>query len=472
MVAQAQGEPAPLAQPARVASERGAVGGLGELAGDTRHRVRAGTLVAIRWFAVAGQLATVLFTTYVLRFDLPLIACLAAILASIWFNLVATSMLPRNARLSENVALGWLIFDAAQLATLLALCGGLSNPFSILFLATASIAAAVLTSDSARIAVSACVALILMVELLHLPLLRDGEDLTLPLIHRLGVACALTIGVAFISVYVRRVAEEAFRMSQALSATQLALAREQQLSSMGAMAAAAAHELGTPLATIAVTARELERDVRDAGGAAEHVEDLALIRDQTDRCRRILKTFAEDRAAGRDEIKTAPLLSVLEEAARPHLDRGKDIVMWLDGIEVEMDDPPPSPETDRRPEVIHGLRNLIQNAVDFASSRVDVQAWVDGRRIDVRIEDDGPGFPAETLERLGEPFISNRRSRRAPDGGYEGMGLGIFIAKTLLERRGASLDFFNRRPRMGRPGGGTARIVWQLDADTGRRLNW
>ena len=430
------------------------------LARERRHWVRAATLSNIRWVAIAGQFATVMVTQFGLGFDLPLWACLGAILASVWFNVIAATMMPSNARLSEQTALAWLIFDAVQLAILLALTGGLSNPFSILFLAPTTIAAAALTPRSSRIAVLACALLIVLVELLHLPLKEaNGEALALPLMYRLGVGCALLVGVAFVAGYVRRVADEAFRMSQALSATQLALAREQQLSSLGAMAAAAAHELGTPLATIALAAREMERELT---AGSEEAEDLALIREQTARCRDILAELSELRRRDMEHIKTAPLLSVLEEAAAPHQHLGKEVVFTFNGAPADADTTP-SPEIERRPEVIHGLRNLVQNAVDFASSRVSIHARAEANRIEVRIEDDGKGFRSEALNRLGEPFISSRRGREAREGGYEGMGLGIFIAKTLLERRGAELAFFNRRKRGDQSGGATAQIIWRRD---------
>ena len=427
------------------------------LARERRHWIRADTLRAIRWVAVAGQFVTVMVTQFVLGFDLPFHACIAAILASVCFNVLAASMMASNARLSERVALGWLIFDAVQLAVLLSLTGGLSNPFSILFLAPTTIAAAALTPAAASRAVLSCVALILLVELVHVPLkTADGTQLALPTTYRMGFGIALLVGVAFVAGYVRRVADEAFRMSQALSATQLALAREQQLSSLGAMAAAAAHELGTPLATITLAAREMERDM-PAG--SEQAEDLALIREQTARCREILAELAEIRRRDMEHMKTAPLLSVLEEAAAPHIREGKSVEFFVDGARAT-GSPLPSPEIERRPEVIHGLRNLIQNAVDFAISSVAIRITEENGQVVVRIEDDGPGFRAETLSHLGEPFISSRSPQRDAAGDYQGMGLGIFIAKTLLERRGARLDFFNRRPRHGRPGGATVRIRW------------
>ncbi len=426
---------------------------------ERRYGVRAATLANIRWVAVTGQLITILFVHFFLDFDLALISSLAVILVSVWFNILAASFLPPNARLSERAALGWLIFDAVQLAILLALSGGLSNPFCILFLATTTISAAALTIWGARIVVAVCLVLIVLIELWHFPLVRtSGEELILPVIYRVGFALALLVGITFTAGYNGRIAEEAFGMSQALAATQLALSREHQLSSLGAMAAAAAHELGTPLATIAVTAREMERNLPDG---IDKEGDLALIREQTARCRDILAEFAGIQRQDITGFQEVPLLSILEEAASPHRHAGKTVVFMVNGALVH-DVAPITPGIERRPEIIHGLRNLIQNAVDFAHSTVTIHTHVSAERLEVQIEDDGMGYPAEVLGRLGEPFVTSRSRRKNAETDYEGMGLGIFIAKTLLERRGLSVTFFNRRGR-GRASGATVQLLWPLD---------
>lgn len=407
-----------------------------------RHWLRAQTLRSLRWMAIAGQLVTVLVTQYVLGFDLPMVLCMVAILASVWFNVITLLTMAPNARLSERTALAWLIYDMVQLGLLLGLTGGLSNPFSLLFIAPATVAAAALTGGSARVVVGFAILCIIGLELAHLPLAHpQGGSLVLPPTYRLGVGCALLVGVAFIAIYVRRVADEAFGMSQALSATQLALAREQRLSSLGTMAAAAAHELGTPLATIALTAKEMERDHKR--GALDP-EDLVLIREQTTRCRNILSELASIRQQDMEHIRTAPLLSIIQEAAAPHDGPEKRIEYFVDG-EIAHGVLLPSPTFPRRPEIIHALRNLIQNAVDFAQSVVWIEIDEMPERIVIRIQDDGPGFSSEVLNRLGDPFLTTRRGRKAREGGYEGMGLGLFIAKTLLERRGATIAFSNQR---------------------------
>jgi two-component system sensor histidine kinase RegB len=248
-------------------------------------------------------------------------------------------------------------------------------------------------------------------------------------------------------------------MSEALLATQMALAREQKLTDLGGVVAAAAHELGTPLATIKLVSQELAEELEDPVLR----EDAELIRDQADRCRDILRSMGR---AGKDDLhlKTAPLAAVVREAADPHAQRGKTLHFDIS--------PAPGgnnqqPVIQRQPEIIHGIRNLVQNAVDFAEANV----WIDLHWTDdvilVRIIDDGEGYPTHLLGRIGDPFVRKRKAQvdgRRP--GYEGMGLGLFIAKTLLERTGAELSFANGSdpflPREERPvrGGAIVEAIW------------
>jgi two-component system sensor histidine kinase RegB len=226
-------------------------------------------------------------------------------------------------------------------------------------------------------------------------------------------------------------------MSQALLATQMALAREQKLTDLGGVVAAAAHELGTPLATIKLVSTEL---VEELDGHPDLADDARLIRDQADRCRDILRSMGR---AGKDDLhmRSAPLGAVVREAAEPHADRGVEV---LYDFVADPGEPEGQPVIWRKPEVIHGLRNLVQNAVDFAEARIWVEGgWGEGQ-IRIRITDDGQGFPQDLLGRLGDPFLSRRaRSQGRERPGYEGMGLGLFIAKTLLERSGARVTFSN-----------------------------
>jgi two-component system sensor histidine kinase RegB len=389
--------------------------------------------------AIAGQLAALTVADLVVGMQLPLGFCYLVVGVAVIGNLVASFVFPGNKRLSEAGAMLTLLFDVSQLAVLLALTGGLNNPFALLILVPVTISAGALELRTTILLGLAAIALVSIVWVYNLPLrFADGSVLQVPAVFEYGFWLSIVIGIMFLALYSRRVATEIRSMSDALLATQMALAREQKLTDLGGVVAAAAHELGTPLATIKLASTELAEELADRPDLRE---DAELIRAQADRCRDILRSMGR---AGKDDLhlRQAPLGAVLREAAEPHLERGKsvafDVFPGVTGSERQ-------PTILRRPEVIHGLRNLVQNAVDFARAQVWIDAtWTDAV-ISVRIIDDGAGYPASVLSRIGDPFVRSRTASQEtgqrPD--YEGMGLGLFIAKTLLERSGAELSFAN-----------------------------
>jgi two-component system sensor histidine kinase RegB len=397
-------------------------------------RIHIRTLATIRWIAIAGQAASLLVVHFGLGYGLPIGPALAAVCASVLVNLAVAIRRPTGGSLSERAAGRFLAYDIVQLAVLLYLTGGLANPFAFLLLAPVAVSATVLSLGSTVALCALTLVCVTALGIRHLPLPWSGPPPVLPPTYILGIWVALTVGILFFSAYTSRVAEEARRLSDGLAASQLALAREQQISALGALAAAAAHELGSPLGTIAIAAREVERELAPDSPIAE---DVRLMISETDRCREILAEFAhtvDDQEAV--PFSRIPLGAVAEAAASRH---GRD------GIEVVLD-AAPFPETPSSaapvitpsPEIVHGLGNLIQNAIQFAVREVRVETRWNDDVARITVEDDGPGFPQAVLDRLGEPFLSVRR------GQDNHMGLGIFIAQTLLQRAGAMLAFGNR----------------------------
>ncbi|MCY1126457.1 ActS/PrrB/RegB family redox-sensitive histidine kinase [Frigidibacter sp. RF13] len=394
--------------------------------------VRLRTLVILRWTAVAGQLAAMFAAWRFYGIDIPAAPCLAVVGLSVAVNLASNLLYAETHRLTEFEALTLLAFDSCQLTALLYLTGGLGNPFALLLLVPATIAATALNGLSIAILGGLTVILVSLLAVFHLPLrYLDGAEILVPAILANGFWLAIVIGVAFMALYTRRVSGELHAMTDALLATQMALAREQTLTDLSGVVAAAAHELGTPLATIKLAASELADDLSDR---PDQRADAVLIGAQADRCRDILRSMGR---AGKDDLqmRAAPFQAIVEEAAEPHRDRKANIAITIKGDG--------QPVLARRPEIIHGLRNLIQNAVDFSNGAV----WIDldwtADRVLLAITDDGPGFPPALLGRIGDPFVRDRgrSDERRPQ--YEGMGLGLFIAKTLLERTGARLEFSN-----------------------------
>lgn len=434
--------------------------------GTRRSWVRLRTLILLRWLAVIGQTATVLIASLGLGIKLPHLSCGLVILASVIFNAVGMAVAARTRRLREREALFMLLFDLCQLGALLYLTGGLGNPFALLLIAPVTISASVLSLRATVLLGTGAAVIITLLVRFYVPLeLSSGEHLTLSPVVAGGTWAALITGMIFLAIGARRVTGETLSMSEALAATQLALAREQQLSTLGGVVAAAAHELGTPLATIKLASTELVDELADR----PHLqEDAALVRAQAIRCTEILRAMGPQ---GKDDlmVRSAPLASVVEEAAAPHAGRGIRVITRVEGGLAD-DAPDDQPQMLRRPEIVQGLRNLVQNAVDFADATVWIDLdWTD-REIRVAIGDDGPGYPPDLISRIGDPFVRRRSRLAAERPAYEGMGLGLFISKTLLERSGARLDFRNADPvpeepeaapaEFARPTGAIVTVIW------------
>ena len=399
--------------------------------GTPRH-LRLDTLVRLRWLAIAGQSIAVAGVHFGLGYTLPFGWCFLVIAISAWLNIALRIRFPLSHRLRESAATALLGFDILQLAALLYLTGGLQNPFAILFLAPVMISATALPPRHTLALGLLAAGLATCLTVLYWPLPWAGaERPILPLQYQVGTWIALLLGLGFTAIYAWRVAKEARDLSEALAATELVLAREQHLSQLDGLAAAAAHELGTPLATIALVARELSRLAPPEG---EMAEDITLLREQVERCRGILGKLAslqDDDAGPLDQLSLSLLI---EEAAGPQRPFGVPFEIALVGEK-------PEPVCRRNPGMIYGLGNIVDNAVDFARSKVTITAhWTEGAVI-LTIADDGPGFPPEVLMRAGDPYLSRSHAKVSRAGG--GLGLGLFIAKTLLERGGATLEFSN-----------------------------
>lgn len=437
----------------------------GEISQDHRGDwVRLRTMTYVRLLALSGQVAALLVAHFYfgLRFDVALVGLVVG--AGALSILSSLMLFPQTKRLSEPEAFLTFLFDIALLVCLLYLTGGITNPFSLLILAPVAVSAMALRPRSALFLSLTAIALVTLIAFSYQPLrFADGTVLTVPPLFAFGFWAAIVIGILFQAFYAHRVSAEGTSLANALLAAQMALSREQKLTDLGGVVAAAAHELGTPLATIKLIASELAEEVKDRPDLAE---DARILREQADRCRDILRSMGR---AGKDDLhlRRAPLEAVLQEAADPHLARGKDVQFRITPGPGGAED---QPVILRRPEIIHGLRNLIQNAVDFAQAEVLVQArWTD-KHLSLRICDDGPGFPPQILGYIGEPFIRRRRDPSRPPRrpGYEGMGLGLFIAKTLLERSGAVLDFSNASApdaesgESARLAGAQITVVWPL----------
>jgi len=404
-----------------------------------RGPVRIRTLTTLRWLAVAGQISAILIVHFVLGFPVELGFCIGAIAASAWLNIFAALRFSPQRFLSDGEATAYIAFDIVQLCVLLYLTGGLQNPFALLILAPVTIAASVLPARQTTLIAALAIAGVGVLGIAHLPLpWRAGETLIFPPLINAGSWVALSFAVAFFAAYAHRIAQESAQMRSALAASQLVLAREERLAALGGLAAAAAHELGTPLATIQLTAKEMANDLKGQGLLED---DARLLVAQAQRCREILGRLSKGGAEADAMLDRIGLDLLLKEAAAPFLDArtGPAVIFEMKGVAGEE-----PPVLRRRPEIIYGLRNIIENAVAYGRSKVLVTADWTAADIEIEVHDDGRGFSPEILGRLGEPYLGGKGRARGGASRAGGLGLGFFIAKTLLERTGADIVFDNR----------------------------
>jgi two-component system, sensor histidine kinase RegB len=404
-----------------------------------RGRLRVRTLVTLRWLVVGGE-AVMLLVAAGMGLSLPFALSFAVVGAGAWVNLLTGVASPGQRVFGDREAAAQLGVDILQMSTLLFLTGGSSNPFLLMLIAPVTLAAATLPLKPVLTLAAMAATLSAILAFFSLPLpSAPGLAVIIPMSFRVGAALANIAGIGLTAGYVRQAAVESARMALALDVTQAVLAREQRLSALGALAAAAAHELGTPLATISIVAKELGREAPTQAVK----EDAELLVSQAERCREILRRLTETPAAAADVVhERLSLRQLVQEVIEPHAGvkgvRVEAIVTGAKGMKT--------PDIRRMPEITHAFTSFVENAVDFAESEILVSARFDAETISMEVRDDGKGFSADVLAKLGEPYVTTRPGAEGSRTGHIGMGLGFFIAKTLLERTGALVTFQNGKP--------------------------
>ncbi len=424
--------------------------------GFATRRLKLHTLIQLRWLAVTGQTIAVLVVAVFMHFDLPIALCLLVIALSAALNVFLKVRYPATLRLRHSGATLLLAYDIVQVGTLLFLTGGLENPFCFLILVPVIVSATTLEPRHTLILGTVALLVTSLLALpVHFPLpwLPTFGPFNLPPFYVGGIWTALGCALVFMGFYAFRVSEESRQLAEALTATELVLAREQHLTAIDGLAAAAAHELGTPLATIALVANEIQRALPDDSPLGS---DVALLKSQAQRCREILGKLTSLSLHADWHDARHPLSALLEEVVEPHRNLGFNVRVNL------IPGPGGEPNAARNPAILYGLGNLVENAVDFAENLVEISArWTD-ETVTITVMDDGPGFADEIIDHIGEPYVTTRRTA---EGGTEesagGLGLGFFIAKTLLERTGGELELSNRSPPQS---GAIIRIRWPRGA--------
>lgn len=414
------------------------------------YTVRLETILNLRWLTITGQIIVLVIVALGFGFPVKLNSCLALIAVAAVINIVLQKHYPKTHRLTADAATALFAVDIVLFTLILHQTGGLSNPFAMLYVGPVIIGAAALPPN--RTAALGTLTIICSTFLLnvHQPMpWHGGRGYSLPLLHVAGIWTAIVLTVLFCALFTLKIASDNRKLTGALLATERTLEREHHLSSLDGMAAAAAHELGTPLSTIALVAQELANCI---GADIEKQDDLKLILDEIDRCRTILTQLSNrnpDQPCFLDRMSLDVFMNGLIERQRA---RGRTIVVSKCGDG-------PEPEAFRNPGIVHALNNIIDNAAEYASSTVYLRAIWTESQVALEIRDDGPGFGTDILPVIGEPYVSTRRTedRQAHSTEGGGLGLGMFIAKTLLERTGAQLTFQNA---MHPQTGAITRMAW------------
>ena len=403
------------------------------------------TLVSLRWIALVGQYVTINIVNFIFKFELPFFYCSIIIFIGVITNFYLQFVFKKN-QLNNFTSTFVLFYDLVQLSLLLYLTGGITNPFSILLIVPAIVASTFLNLRSTINLSIATIVILVVLTIYNFPIPHYGElHFHIPDTYLYALPTAIIVTLIFLTYFGIKFGIESRKRTEALNKLELILAKEHELESIGLQAAAAAHSLGTPLATITVVARELEKEI---GKNPKYVKDIALLLSQTKRCSEILKNLSKDNLKEDNFLTNIKIEQLISEIIRSFKEISKKKLSFLDE-KNEL-----NPKIERTLEITYGLRNFIGNAVKYSNSLVEINLESNSKITEVKVRDDGPGFSHDLLDVLGEPYI---RSKNKIISSKSGLGLGTFIGKTLLERMKAKV-LFDKCPNTN---GAMVAIKWQ-----------
>ena len=387
------------------------------------------TLTILRYIAIFGQFIAVNIVFYYLKLSFPINESYVIIFIGLLTNIFLQFRVKVN-QLKDSYASFFLLYDLIQLSILLYLTGGILNPFSFLLVIPAIVSSTFLSMGTTIILSAITSFMLFLITYFYLPLPGMNEEIfNVPNFYKLGLLMSILIGLIFLSYFGIRFSGESKKRSEALNKLQEVIAKEYELESLGGQAAAAAHSLGTPLATISIVAKELKKEI---GDNKEVSKDIDLLISQTKRCSEILKKISKKQIEEDSFLSSIKLEDLLEEIINSFKETSsKKIELFIKNDKNKID-------IQRSPEIIYGLRNFIGNAVKFSKSKVKIDLKSDKKVIEIKINDDGPGIPEDLINKIGEPYIKSKSKELSPN---SGLGLGTFLGKTLLERQNAKLLF-------------------------------
>ncbi len=386
-----------------------------------------GNLIKIRWIAIFGQVLAIFFVSFVIKIQIPFFETLTIILLSVAVNFYSYYEERKNKSISNTKAFSYLLFDTLQLGFLLFLTGGIINPFSILILAPVITSASYLPALMTVILSTISIIIIVILNFNYIPL-DLGPKFFLPNLYSFGLVSSLIITVIFIAIYAYLFASSSRKISNALSVSKLQILNQKKMTEVGSLSAAAAHELGTPLNTIFLILNDLLKEkklIEDKN----IVKDIVLLKSQAERCKEILQSFSKNPHKLKDNFLEKVKISDLIKINFDKFNKNKNLILKINPSESE-------PEILYRDEIMYALGNIIQNAIFYSINTIIIELNYGKTLVNITISDDGNGFSKDIIDKLGEPYVSKNN---------HGMGLGIFIAKNLIENMGGNLDFYNSK---------------------------
>jgi two-component system sensor histidine kinase RegB len=409
------------------------------------NQIKLLTLINIRWVAIIGQFITISIVYFYFNFSFNIEYCYLLVLFSSFLNFFLQIRSKKTELLSNKQATFSILYDLFQLFGLLFLTGGLTNPFSIFIVAPITIAAGFLNLRSSILISFLSILLIIILSLFYFELPGIENNYLFPKFYILGLALALCTTIVFLAIYSQRLAIESAQRSEAFNVLQQIFLREQELKSLGGLAAASAHELGTPLNTISLVAKELKKEI---GSNKKFNQDLDLLISQSKRCSDILKQISKNPYTEKEDnfFDKASFKIIVHEVVDSFKDLSKKKIIIND------DEYKKDYLITKKIEIIYSLKNIIDNALKFSSDKIEIFLLSNEEQLRIKVEDDGVGFSKQILGFLGDPYIN----KKDLDKNKEGLGLGIFIAKVFLERLSAIINFYNLEGK-----GAVVDISWQ-----------
>ena len=396
------------------------------------------TYINLRWIGIIGQFLTINIVYFIFKFQFNIYLTNLIVILGVTSNLILVYFYQKNI-LSNRASFIFLLADILQLGSLIYLTGGILNPFSIFLIIPSVFSSSNLDLKASLTLICLTILSIILLTFYHIELTYPGTNkILVNNFYYYAIPTSLIIALIFLNYFAITFGKESILRKEALDKLEQVIAKEHELVSLGGQAAAAAHSLNTPLSTIKVISQDMYKQFKDQ---KDIKKDIELLVSQVERCGQILKKLSLNPSQEDDfinqELSISEYVSEIIKSFREISDKQFIINLSQDANSFKIS---------KIIEIIYGIRNFIGNANKFAKKKIYVSVKSNNETTEISIEDDGDGYPKDILGKIGEPYIKSSSNK---DNNKSGLGLGIFIGKTLLERNKAKVICRNSKTRLG-----------------------